>query len=348
MTQIDPSFFNEKGLEWFSADELLRFGGAQRVSYYGYSYTGKKQSVKDRPSFEDFFNARDDYGNLTRPVAPFEPIYMAAFVMDKFAIEDMKFNVGLRVDRFDANQMVLKDKFLLYGAKTAGEVSELVHPEGIGEDYVVYVNDINNPITGGIAGYRDDERWFNASGQEITDPTLIATPTGIAPYLVDITDAVNKTDIDQVAFKDYTPQLNIMPRISFSFNLTTEATFFAHYDILTKRPTSSNRFDMLDYFYLRENPGSFINNPDLKSEKTIDYELGFQQKLNAHSSMKISAFYRELRDLAQVRNIFMAYPSSYRTMGNFDFGTVKGMTIKYDFEKNQEHQIECFLYVAVC
>ena len=34
--------------------------------------------------------------------------------MDKFAFDDLIFNVGVRVDRFDANQQVLKDDFSLY------------------------------------------------------------------------------------------------------------------------------------------------------------------------------------------------------------------------------------------
>jgi hypothetical protein len=37
--------------------------------------------------------------------------------------------------------------------------------------------------------------------------------------------------------------------------------------------------------------------------------------------------------MVQVRNIFEAYPSTYRTYGNRDFGTVKGITIEYDLRR---------------
>ena len=47
----------------------------------------------------------------------------------------MKFNVGIRVDRFDANQKVLKDPFLFQEAYTAGEKSE-GKPENIKSNYV--------------------------------------------------------------------------------------------------------------------------------------------------------------------------------------------------------------------
>ena len=39
--------------------------------------------------------------------------------MDKFAFDDLIFNVGVRVDRYDANQQVLKDDFSLYPTRTS-------------------------------------------------------------------------------------------------------------------------------------------------------------------------------------------------------------------------------------
>lgn len=71
----------------------------------------------------------------------------------------------------------------------------------------------------------------------------------------------------------------------------------------------------------------------MKPEKTIDYELGFQQVLTRTSSLKISAFYREQRDNVQMINVVEAYPATYKTFGNRDFGTVKGLTVAYDLRR---------------
>ena len=123
-----------------------------------------------------------------------------------------------------------------------------------------------------------------------------------------------------------------MPRIAFSFPISDEASFFAHYDILTKRPTSGNIFDPVDYQYM-ENRNEIIANSNLKPEKTIDYEIGFQQVLSKTSSIKVSAFYKEQRNNVQLQSISNAYPNTYRTYGNQDFGTVKGTTISYDMRR---------------
>jgi hypothetical protein len=325
-------------ISWFSPDELLN-GGNSYVSYFGYDIGGNK--VGGKPSLDDFFTSKDDKGNFKRTVGAFQPIYFAGYIQDKFVFKDLIFNVGLRVDRFDANQKVLNDPWVLYETKKAGEVSVLgnqsiAHPSNIGNDYVVYVNDINNPTA--IVGYRNGRDWYNAQGAPIVDPSVLRTSSGIAPYLVNPADKTLNTS----AFKDYEPQTNLMPRISFSFPISEDALFYAHYDVLYKRPTTGVRLDPTDYYYMtvraqdRNNP---INNPALKPEKTVDYELGFRQVLSKSSALNISAFYREIRNLIQVVNVAEAYPATYNTYGNLDFGTVKGLSISYEMRRTDNFQL---------
>jgi hypothetical protein len=263
--------------------------------------------------------------------------------MDKFAFDDIIFNVGVRVDRYDANQSVLKDKYLWREAYTAGTTVPVAsvqndlnnRPSNIGDDYVVYVDNINNPTA--VVGYRNGDTWYNADGVQLNDPSPLRTSEGIAPYLVRGSDGSLDGDLEgskltKGAFEDYKPVVNVMPRIAFSFPISDEAVFFAHYDILTQRPTSASRLDMFGYSYIQAT-GDVLNNPALKPTKTIDYELGFQQVLTKASSLKISAFYRELRDMIQVRNVVDAWPVTYRTYANLDFGTVKGLTLAYDLRR---------------
>lgn len=332
---LNPDLFQ---LDMFSADELLREGGnSSLVNYYGYDYKGNILTGT-RPTIVDFFTQRDENGALTRPIAAFEPVYIAGYIMDKFAFDDIIFNVGVRVDVFDANQAVLKDKYVIGDAHTAGEIRN-ADPEGnlylgevpsnIGDDWVVYVNDLQNPTA--INGYRDDETWYNAQGVVISDPRAIRTAAGIAPYLRDNT-AIGK-DLTSDAFEDYKPQINVMPRISFSFPISDEAVFFAHYDILTQRPTGQNISNPADYLFIQNLGNRSVSNPNLRPTKTIDYELGFQQVLSRTSSLKISAFYRETRDEIQARRLLEAFPVTYTSFDNYDFGTTKGLTVAYDLRR---------------
>ena len=337
---IDPEFFT---LDMFGADDLLN-QGSNYVTYSGYDPHGNK--VNDRPTIEDFFNKTNDAGYNTRPIGAYEPIYIAGYIMDKFTFDDIIFNVGLRVDRFDANQPVLKDPYVVGQSYTVGDIQgadgegiintlsgNAFIPENIGEDFAVYVDALEGP--GSIVGFRDGDTWYNSVGTEITDPDVLAVNTAYpAPWLKPNDNATGDDpfELTSEAFRDYDPAVNIMPRISFSFNISDEAVFFAHYDILTQRPTSSNRFSPIDYLFL-ESRNNLISNPDLRPEKTIDYELGFQQVLTKTSSLKISAYYKEMRDMIQVRNFTGAYPRPYKAFGNLDFGTVKGFTVGYDMRR---------------
>jgi hypothetical protein len=332
---MTPDMFS---MDMFSADDLLNNGNAY-VGYYGYDYLGNKLS-KD-PAFEDFFTAKDQNGNYTRPIGAFKPIYIAGYIQDRFDFKDLKFNIGVRVDRFDANQKVLKDKYSLYETVKAGEVSQLAgrnisHPGNIGNDYVVYVNDVRNPSA--IVGYRNGDRWYNAQGVEIADASVLATGGSINPYLANPEVNIRDTTFNPTtSFVDYDPQVNFMPRIAFSFPISDKANFFAHYDILTQRPTSNVRLDLLGYYFMDVNPGGVLNNPNLQPTKTVNYELGFAQVLNENknSSITISAFYNELRNMVQVQRVNQAYPVSYTSFSNIDFGTVSGFSIAYDLRRTR-------------
>jgi len=331
-------------LSMFSADELTR-DGSFYVYYYGYTYDGsRKYGLTERPSLEQFFTEQDEDKVLTRPIAAQQPIYMAGYIQDKFAFKDLIFNVGVRVDRFDANQDVLKDPYILYDYRTAGDLmtngrmiklddeSWAEVPDNIGDNYAVYVNKIAEKTA--IVGYRNGNTWYNAVGDEISDPSVLDMGTGVSPWITD----KDQQRVDKNSFKDYDPAWSVMPRISFSFPISDEALFFAHYDVLTQRPTSGFYCSPLYYYYFNDISGT-IANPNLRPQQTIDYELGFQQKVTNTSSMTITAYYREIRNQIQMYRFNGAYPKAYNSFSNLDFGTVKGLTASYDMRRTKNARI---------
>ena len=333
---VDPSILS---LDMFSPDELLNNGG-NLVSYYGYDYLGNV--LNKQPSFDDYFNKNVDDDFYPRKIGAYRPTYVAGYIQDKFNFKDLIFNVGLRVDYYDANQKVLKDPYLLYPAKTKSEVTELngkpvEYPSNIGNDYVLYVDNPTDPKT--IVGYRNGNVWYNAAGTEISNPSVIAlaSSTGkIAPYLKSSDSLIVTPD----AFKDYNPQYTLMPRIAFSFPISDEAIFFAHYDVLSQRP-SSNRMNPFSYYFLQENAvNGAIQNPDLKPEKTIDYQVGFKQALSKNTALSISGIYRELKNQVQIKKYFYSFPTDYTTYGNEDFGTVKSMQVAYEMRRTNNIRME--------
>jgi hypothetical protein len=336
---LDPSTFS---LDMFSADELLRGLGStnQLVDYYGYDYLGNK--LKGQVNFNDYFTEKDSKGNYTRNVGAYRPSYIAGYVLDRFKYKDLSFNIGLRVDRYDLNTKVLKDPYSLYETysvsdqNTDGFKARGVVPGNIGSDYVVYV-DNNNSNSPAIIGYRNGDDWYNASGQFISDPSALRAVSGRdpQPYLTE----KGKVGITEEGFEpertftDYKPQTYLSPRIAFQFPINDKSQFYAHYDILVQRPTGNVYATPFDYMYLAQRASTTINNPDLKPQKTFDYEFGFTQTLSKFSALSIAGTYKERKDQIQYRPYLFAWPQTYFTYGNRDYSTTKGFYLKYDLRR---------------
>ena len=318
VNKYSPSDFS---LSMFNADELLNNGNGY-ASYFGYDHLGNK--VTGKPSISEFLNNKDK-----RTIGAFQPVYLAAWLEDQFQFKDLIFRMGLRMERYDANQSVLKDAYSLYPIRTVNEVKELNglnvdHPSNIGSDYAVYVNDMQSPTK--VIGYRNGDRWYNADGSEQKNPEFLANQTSngkIAPYLVDY----NKQELSENSLTDYTPIMNLLPRVWFSFPLDKRKTFYVSYDMLAQRPDQGASFLTIDeLYYLKFRQGSTISNGSLSSRLKTDYEVGFKQVFGrkGDKGIELSASYSEIRNDFGQYQINNGYPVTYVTIRNIDFSTITG------------------------
>jgi hypothetical protein len=231
------------------------------------------------------------------------------------------------MERYDANQLVMKDQYSLYPVRTVGEVKELNglkldHPTNIGSNFAVYVNDMQAPTK--IIGYRNGDRWFNADGSEQRNPEFLANQTTngkIAPYLVDY----NKQELTEKSLTDYTPIINLLPRIWFSFPLDKKRSFYVSYDMLAQRPDQGSSFLSIDeLYYMKFRQGSTISNGSLNARLKTDYEVGFKQIFGSKSDkgLELSASYTEIRNDFGQFQINQGYPITYVTFRNIDFSTI--------------------------
>lgn len=339
--RYDPDFYVKAGgLDMFSSDELFN-NGSPLVSYYGYDHTGKKYNSSNW-SLKDFFSPTDP---KFRYIPAYTPTYMAGYVQDQFYFSDLIFNVGVRVDIFDANQSVLKDPYLLYESWTVKDLKDNKAPyqgeiySGAGDNWTVYVDaaDADNPT---IYGYRNGSVWYDANGVELSSPNSIAGRSGKpTPYRTpNGQKALTNNTVGVEAFEDYKPQVVVQPRIAFSFPVGESSQFKASYDIIARRPSGNWRAEYLNYLYMSQITS--INNPNLKPERITNYELGFQQALNKTNAISISAFYKETRDLIQIVQYSGADPNNnYYSYDNIDFKTTKGLTLSYDLRQSKNIRV---------
>ncbi len=329
---IDGISPDDLSLDLFQPQELTDLGAA---TFVGYDYLGQRVSSSTR--FNDFFTVNED-GSRDFLVAPQAPIYQAFFIQDKFTYKDIIFRLGLRVDYFDNNTKVMRDPLSLYPIMTAEDFFTEIggdRPGVVQDDWRVYVTGEGSNV---VKAFRDGEQWFDANGTPVNDGNLIWGGELVTPrFYDDNVNNIKSPDFDpDRSFVDYTPQINWMPRIAVSFPISDESNFFAHYDILVQRPPTNSFLSPLNFYYFEDIQG-LRNNPALRPERTVDYEVGFQQRLTSASAIKISAFYRELRDMIQYREILYVPPpvNRYGSFDNIDFGTVKGFSFNYELRRTK-------------
>ncbi len=330
----DPSMYS---LDMFTADELLNDGNSY-VSYNGYDSKGKR--VKGKPSIESFLNSPEN-----RTIGAYQPVYMAAWLQDKFVFKDLIVRLGVRMERFDANQLVLKDPYSLAPMYSVGDVrrgglnldaSDI--PSSIGDDYTVYVDNKNTDASNlKVSGFRKGNDWYDRNGNPVTDPTSLYKQSQLeggnvdrnTPYLVN----EGQTVPTAASFTDYSPDVKFLPRVWFSFPISTTSQFFGTYDVLAQRPTEANVAAIDDYYYMRNRLSGVIANPNLKMTQVTDYQIGFRQQIGQDAALQIIASYREYRNLIQLYRYVQAWPYDYTAFGNLDFSTVKSIQLEYELRE---------------
>ena len=305
-----------------SSYEEIPFDAFRQITTrYGYNYNGTEEV--DDQDVDGYFSRSNT--NL----APYKPIYYAGYIADKIEFSDLVIQLGLRVDVFDNNATVLRDRFTTVpitraGQLTGDQLGQLAQgrlPSGISDDYAVYFSD-----AGDIVGFRDlDGNFFTARGEE-------AAPAEIT-NLGNIQDRTRApfNEPRSAAFTDYDPQVTVMPRLGVSFPVTDRALFFASYNVLSQRPTEQAYapFSVYEEIGLQN---SRTPNPALEPEKTTQYELGFRQRIGERAGLTLSGFYRTQENKVSNRPVTGGAPD-YGTYLNADFTTTKGAEVGFELRR---------------
>ncbi|MEQ9103253.1 MAG: TonB-dependent receptor [Rhodothermales bacterium] len=173
------------------------------------------------------------------------------------------------------------------------------------------------------AGLRFD--YFNSDGPILRDET--------DPDIVFEERRQNLTD-DEV-FAKASAKTQISPRLGVSFPISETGVVHFSYGWFFQVPN----FELLyrNPFFRLGTSGSgligLIGNADLRPQKTINGEIGLKQGLTATTSVEITAYFRDINDLAGTATdpILIAGTSArYGKFVNSDFGFIRGIILRFN------------------
>jgi len=124
----------------------------------------------------------------------------------------------------------------------------------------------------------------------------------------------------------------LAPRLGFSFPLTETSSVYFSYGHFYQMPGLGQLYSNADYTVLENLQAGGISygvmgNPDLKPEKTIQYEFGYKQAISSYFGAELSFFYKDIRDLLGVEFVSTYAAADYARFTNIDFGSVSGFTV---------------------
>lgn len=121
------------------------------------------------------------------------------------------------------------------------------------------------------------------------------------------------------------------PRFSLAYPITDRGKLFFSYGHFFQMPPYYRLYTNPDFDVLPGVIKSDIGNSDLKPQKTISYEVGFEQQVSSNAAIYAKVFYRDMRNLLGQRIYILPGGSdSYALFINRDWGNVKGFTLSYD------------------
>ncbi len=135
--------------------------------------------------------------------------------------------------------------------------------------------------------------------------------------------------------KGTTAKTSLAPRLGVSYPITTTSGIFFSYGHFYQLPPLRDMFNNANYARLAliqaaTSDYGVLGNPDVKPERTVQYEFGYKNAISDVLGVSVNLFYKDIRDLLGVEFISTYNDARYSRLTNVDFGNVSGFTISLD------------------
>jgi outer membrane receptor protein involved in Fe transport len=132
-----------------------------------------------------------------------------------------------------------------------------------------------------------------------------------------------------------TKKYSVAPRLGVSYPITERSSIYFSYGHFYQLPNLGDMYVNANYSrlgYLQGGNADYtaMSNPDVKPERTVQYEFGYKQAVTDFLGLSVNLFYKDIRDLLGTQFINTYNGGQYSRLANVDFGNVTGFTISLD------------------
>ena len=127
------------------------------------------------------------------------------------------------------------------------------------------------------------------------------------------------------------PQNQISPRFGISYQLGKAALLRFSYGHFFQMPPYYAIYENHSYLVSQTDYGTKMGNPNIKAQKTVQYEVGLWQELTRRMTAEIAIFYRDIYDLLSAKVITTYNQIHYGLYSNKDYGNARGLELKFEY-----------------
>lgn len=140
--------------------------------------------------------------------------------------------------------------------------------------------------------------------------------------------------IPPAAPRSTTRKVSLSPRLGVSYPVTDRSSVYFAYGHFYQLPALGDIFSNADFSSLANLAAggiqySVFGNPDIKPEKTVQYQAGYKQAITDDVGADLTVFYKDIRDLLGTEFISTYNDAEYARLTNADFGNVLGITAAF-------------------
>ncbi|MCR9131817.1 MAG: TonB-dependent receptor [bacterium] len=153
----------------------------------------------------------------------------------------------------------------------------------------------------------------------------------------DITNPILQSNIDltreereEIWWEDVDPKFQLSPRVGISYQVSEKGLLYFSYGYFFQMPSYEFLFTNSQVL-LPESSGVFgiFGNPDLKPERSTQYELGSKFEIIEGTGLEVTGFYKDTRDYVSSGLVQPTYLGNvrYARWINRDYSISKGLTV---------------------
>lgn len=286
--------------------------------------------------FDDFYDKRYDYAGAARPIGDYEfGAVVAGVDFTRFRQKTNSF-----VAKASLTSQVTREHQAKLGVEFQYAVVQFGTPGTLtykGDSLYRYVDappdypgvQTYRPIS--LAAYAQDQvEWHDLTIRAGLRFEYFDARGSLPSDLRNPANAIQGAPISSP--RRTTKKVSYAPRIGVSYPITETSSIFFSYGHFYQLPPIGDIFRNSNYSILERIQAGTSNygvlgNPDIKPERTVQYEFGYKNAITEYLGLNVNLFYKDIRDLLGVEFVETYNNAEYARLTNIDFGNVMGFTI---------------------